>query len=497
MNRIYILLTVLLANIALLSLTSCSDDENGGGQPVIDCVRTTDPERADSTFTDAQVGQMILIEGRNLNNAIHVYINDQDVYFNSNYNTSTHLIVTIPQDLVVKGVDDTLPLEIRVETSHGIATYAFHVIAGYPVLDLYKAQLTTNDQGVAEMVPGQEVTLVGSTLHEVEHIYVTDLDTVPLYEVTAFTVNRDRTEIKMTLPSNGIPDKGIFMVECYAGNAYCGFSRSPQKPVLTDISSDMPVPGQKVVIYGKYLTDLTQLNLGGEIDIDVNTVKTNENMDALEFIMPDQIPSAASNGLITVATLGGRETLQFYNYSRVYEDFDGNGTSMAYGWGTNHFCSYPTWGWTAVPETSPIKKSAGYYVYFEGFTCWWDHNLTINSKAAPQGIDPSTPLSDIELRYEVYMYEPFTVASSMTSTITVFGREKGGIAIADRVTGELMPGEWMSVAVPMSEIAPDAATYGDLCASDPGGDNFKIFLGYDNTGDNVIIAYDNFRYYVK
>ena len=39
--------------------------------------------------------------------------------------------------------------------------------------------------------------------------------------------------------------------------------------------------------------------------------------------------------------------------------------------------------------------------------------------------------------------------------------------------------------------------YGDLCASDTGGDNFKIFLGYDNTGDNVIIAYDNFRFYVK
>lgn len=497
MNRLYILLAVLFANIALLSLVSCSDDDNGGGQPVIERVRTTDPALSDSTFTDAMVGQMILIEGSNLHNAVHVYINDQDVYFNSNYNTSTHLIVTIPQDLVVRGVDESLPLEIRIETTHGTATYAFHVIAGYPTLELYKAQLTTNDQGVAEMVPGQEVTLIGTTLHEVEHIYVTDLDTVPMFEITDFSVNADRTEIKLTMPSNEIPAKGIYMVECYAGNAYCGFSRSPQKPVLTDISTDMPIPGQKVVIYGKYLTDITVINLGGEIDIDVNTVETNENMDQLVFTMPDRIPSAESNGLITVATLGGRENLQFYDYTRVYEDFDGHGTQMAYGWGTNHFCSYPVWGWTAVPETSPIKKSAGYYVYFEGFTCWWDHNLTINSKAAPSGISASTPLSDIELRYEVYMHEQFTVAGNMTSTITVFGKEKGGIAIADRVSGVLMPGEWMSVAIPMTEIAPGIATYGDLCASDTGGDNFKIFLGYDNTGDNVIIAYDNFRFYVK
>ncbi len=497
MNRLYILLAALLANIALLSLASCSDDDNGGGQPVIECVRSTDPELADSTFTDAMVGQMILIQGKNLNNAIHVYINGQDVYFNSNYNTATHLIVTIPAELVTRGEDESVPLEIRIETSHGTATYDFHVISGYPAIDVYKAQLELNENGVAEMKPGQEVTLLGSTLHEIERIYVADLDTVPLFDITEFTVNSARTEIDLTMPANEIPDKGLFVVECYAATAYCGFSKSPQKPVLTDISTDMPIPGQRVVIYGKYLTDLTVLNLGGEIDIDVNSVETNENQDKLIFTMPNQLPSDNSNGLITVGTLGGRETLQFYNYSRVYEDFDGHGTQMAYGWGTQHFGGNPVWGWTAIPATCPITESAGNFIYFEGFTSWWDHNLTINSKVAPTGIDASTPLSDIELRYEVYIQEQFTVAETMTSTITVLGKEKAGIPIADRVTGELMPAQWMSVAVPMSEVAPDIATWGDLCTADPGGDNFKIFLAYNTTGDNVIIAYDNFRFYVK
>ncbi|MDE6170632.1 MAG: hypothetical protein K2F68_05690, partial [Duncaniella sp.] len=87
MNRLYIMLAVILANIAMLSLSSCSDENGDGGQPVIERVRTTDPELADSTFTEATVGQMILIEGRNLQGARHVYINDQDVYFNANYNT--------------------------------------------------------------------------------------------------------------------------------------------------------------------------------------------------------------------------------------------------------------------------------------------------------------------------------------------------------------------------------------------------------------------------
>ncbi len=497
MNRLYILLAALLANIAMLSLASCSDDDNGGGQPVIECVRTTDPEKADSTFTDATVGQMILIQGTNLENAKHVYINDQDVYFNSNYNTDSHIIVTIPSDLVVRGMDESVPLEIRVETSHGIATYAFHVIAGYPSLEMYKAQLTINSEGVAEMLPGQEVTLVGSTLHEIEHIYVADMDTVPLYEITEFQPNADRSEIKLKMPANAIPDKGIYMVECYAGNAYCGFSRSPQRPVLTDISTDMPIPGQRVEIYGKYLSDITELNLCGELKIDVNKVETNENMDKLVFTMPDFMPSANSNGLITVATLGGRESLQFYDYTRTYEDFDGNGTQMAYGWGTGHHGGNPAWGWDPLPATCPITKSAGSFIYFDGFTSWWDHNLTINSKTAPQGIDPSTPLSKIEFRYAVYLQDQYTAASTMTTKLKILGKEKGGIAIADRATGELMLADWMSVAVPMTEFAPGVATWGDLCAADAGGDNFTIFLEYDNVGDEVRIAYDNFRFYVK
>ncbi len=498
MNRLYILLAILLANIALYSLSSCSDDDGAsGGMPVIECVRLTDPEKADSTFTEATLGQMILIQGVNLDHAVHVYINGQDCYFNSNYNTSTHLILTIPSDLVVVGMDDSLPLEIKVETTHGTATYAFHVIAGKPSLESYKADLPLNADGIPEMQPGQEVTLIGSLLHEVQHVYIADLDTVNLAEVTEWQLNADRTRLTLRMPSSPVPDYGIYVLECYAGKAYCGFSRSPMEPEIYDISSDMPVPGQRETVYGKYLTNLTAINLGGEIDVDISDAETNEAMTELVFTMPDAMPSTDANGLITVTTLGGRASLPFYRYDWVYEDFDGNGTPMAYGWGTNHFGGYPDWNWTPIPDTCPITTSAGNFIYFEGATCWWDHNLTINSKAAPDGIDAATPLDRMELRYEVYMHEPFTVAETMTSTITVFGKEKGGIAIADRVTGTLMPAQWMSVAVPMTEIAPGLATYGDLCAADAGGDNFKIFLAYNNTGDNVIIAYDNFRLYIK
>ena len=96
-----ICLLSLMAVCATLTLTACSDDDKEGGQPVIERVRLTDPEKADSAFTVGRLGQMILIEGHNLGHALNIYINNQDCYFNANYNTDTHIIMTIPSDLIV------------------------------------------------------------------------------------------------------------------------------------------------------------------------------------------------------------------------------------------------------------------------------------------------------------------------------------------------------------------------------------------------------------
>ncbi len=488
MNRLYILLAALLANIAMLSLASCSDDDNGGGQPVIECVRTTDPEKADSTFTDAMVGQMILIQGTNLNDAKHIYINNQDVYFNKNYNTSTHIIVTIPSELVVHGMDESLPLEIRVETSHGTATYAFHVIAGYPSIEMYKADLPLNADGIPEMVPGQEVKLIGELLHEVQHIYVTDLDTVPLYEVTEFRLNADRTELTLTMPSNPIPEYGIFMLDCYAGEAYCGFSRSPMEPEVYDVYPDMPLPGQKVVIVGKYLTNLVGLNLGGEMWVDVEEVTENESMTQFTFTMPATLPTADSNGKLAITTLGGKAELPFYNYDWIYEDFDGHGTPVWWQWGTN--CA---WGVDA-PDGFTVPLSSGKLASFNGANTGWWNNEYVHHKELPADIPMSTPIADIDFRYEVYLGPDAKVMTGIN-----FSGKYAEAEIADHIEGKVLPGQWMSVAIPMSQFVPDMATWGDFVNFvEPGldSDNFIITHSTEAAGD-MLTAYDNFRFYIR
>ena len=76
MKHIHFPLILLTIMLACNLFTACNDDE-GGGIPVIHHIRLTDPEKADSTFTDVNPGTMIVAIGENLNGVKKVFINQQ------------------------------------------------------------------------------------------------------------------------------------------------------------------------------------------------------------------------------------------------------------------------------------------------------------------------------------------------------------------------------------------------------------------------------------
>ena len=63
MANIKFFLLALVIPVLAGFVSSCDNDDDGA--PVILQVRTTDPEKADSTFVQGTPGQMIVIEGRN------------------------------------------------------------------------------------------------------------------------------------------------------------------------------------------------------------------------------------------------------------------------------------------------------------------------------------------------------------------------------------------------------------------------------------------------
>ena len=130
------LLALLLLAMLSITITSCKDDEEGYGTPEITGIRTCDPAKADSLFSKAGCGSVIAVMGHNLSDVRNVYINDQNVSFNSTMNTPHSLIVTIPTEekgFKLTAFNSDLKDELRIETSHGSATYQFKVLAPGPI----------------------------------------------------------------------------------------------------------------------------------------------------------------------------------------------------------------------------------------------------------------------------------------------------------------------------------------------------------------------------
>ena len=343
-------MAALLLAILTLSVASCKDDEEGMGTPEITAVRSCDPAKADSTFTKAGPGSLIAIIGRNLSDVRKVYINDQEVYFNPTMNTDHSVIVNVPTEtngFKLTAFDSTLKDEIRVETSHGTAVYAFKITAPYPQI--------SRIQGLYPRQAGDSLYVYGLNLVDIEKVYFTDLSSEQLdttkwetvggnhVEAAGFkTLLKDHhqnsrtlafettSELGVVIPN--LPyEKGTLVIETAAGTTYIGFSKYPGQPIIFDISSDMPVPGEEVVISGREFVQVETIKFG-DITLTPKQFTVAASEDAITFTMPE-VPAEGSDGVLTVTTPGGVGSVLFWNTSGLFANFDGNATDN--GWGPN------------------------------------------------------------------------------------------------------------------------------------------------------------------
>lgn len=324
----FVLLTILLAcNL----FTACNDDE-GGGVPVIHHIRLVDPEKADSTFTDVNPGTMIVVIGENLNDVRKVFINEQEVSFNSNYGTSTSLILTIPGELQLTGANPELKGELRIETSHGIATYSMHVLSPAP----YITRVATT----FPVETGTPLRIVGGNFYEIQRVYFTtavdDITNAPVsVEVTDYTVNKNFDEISFNAPA-GLIDEGSLVVECYTASAFTPFRRTALPPSISKVSSMMPITGTTVTVLGQNFMDIASITMGNR-SVDLSTVTVSEANDMLTFTMPRAPQGTCS---LAITTMGGTaEVPGFYPLENIVLNYDNIGW---FSWAGKLYPSLPT-----------------------------------------------------------------------------------------------------------------------------------------------------------
>ena len=471
----------------VLFFVSC-DKGDGDGQPVITGVRSI--ENPDSLFTEGERWQMIVIMGRNLNGAKEIYVNDQSVSFNPTYVTSTDIILTIPPKLKLVGEDPSLKPEIRVVTDHGTATYDFHVNSPAPYLISYTAEWN----GEQPLVPGQEIKIKGENFYEVKNLYISEINPyevddegnpvepegpVTKYEIVDYQVNAAFNQITATMPSS-----------CYSGESVIGFSSvKPNPPIIEDISSDMPIWGEPCTIFGKDFDDVVAIVIGkNEITIPAKDITANDDNTKLTFSLPT-LPE--KGGSLILITEQGRDTVPFYQKSRVMVDFDNYGR---YFWGGTDSSK-------TVDETTASNKPAntsGKFWGIEGTTQigngWWGPIYI--GEAQITDIPDDTPIDKVEFRFECYMHYPFVEGMDTWFILCDATPTQGQYffnGYTDRITGKCEQGRWMCCSIPMSKFT-QAATFGEIRQN-----LTSVYLHVCNPINiqDIAVYFDNFRMYVK
>ncbi|HRO68994.1 MAG TPA: hypothetical protein PK951_01405, partial [Chitinophagaceae bacterium] len=97
-NKILILL---LAAISTSFLFSACEKDDSDGVPSVSYVRITDPASSDSLLIGAGQGQLIVIMGDNLQNAVEVWFNDRQAVLTPTYITRQSIIVRIPSEIPI------------------------------------------------------------------------------------------------------------------------------------------------------------------------------------------------------------------------------------------------------------------------------------------------------------------------------------------------------------------------------------------------------------
>lgn len=478
---------LLLAFFIAMGTASCKDNEGNDGIPVIKYLRVTDPTLADSTFTDVNPGTMIAVIGENLGGVTEVYINNQKISFNSTYSTPTSLIITVPydEDFKLSGPNPELPSELRVVTNHGIAVYPLHVLSPGPGI--------TRIAATYPLKPGSQATLIGTNFYEIQRIYFTTDSINVTQEITDYQISNDFKNLTFTV-SDKMTTNGWIIMDCYTDDACIEYTPEGPKPIITGISSIMPVVGSEVTITGQNFIDVSNINLNGEIDIPGENVTVSESFDELTFIMP-QAPS--HSGHISITSMGGTAEMEdlFYPIENMIVDYDGIGS---FSWGTEP----PFIADGANPPYISTGNCIGAKGTIDSSNLYWWKQFINTAKWPSTDVIPSyTQISELELQFECYLELPMDGPVIQISMGHPNGTDTGGnpyftlenYVPINSFTEESETGKWMQCCIPLTKLVEEK-TWGEFL-NNKISDELNFYINYPGLtkATNIEIYVDNIR----
>ena len=434
-------LLFLIIIIAGLANFACKKNDSDGGMPVITDVRSMDTTRRDSTFTESQPGNMIVIQGNNMGGLVAVYFNDTSAYFNPVYATSTNVIITIPATSQTAATNPSVPSTIRLVTNHGTATYSFTLYLPPPSI----SSITFDNSGTL-------VYINGSNFQGIKKITfpVPSPDTA-----LSYTVNKTFTQIVAVIPA-GVSFVDSLRVYCTYGVAAVGY---PPPMTITSISNENATDGTTITVNGTNFIGIDKVIFPGNLE---GTEVTTVSVTQITVKVPPGITTTDS--LRLHGALGTATSPQLFDsyiafpspgyLSTFDQQWAGDNTSFV-GWTGGYAdaptttANYPggTGGSGVLNQGSPMgPNTAAGSQGNAGLLQLNDVPWVGNTGASP---------SDYSLKFEVYVASPWKAGTVWISVGDWYAWTSYTGRFAPWTTepsGVYQPTGWQTITIPLSQF---------------------------------------------
>jgi hypothetical protein len=434
---------VLLFSIIIIGVVQFACKKNStGGTPTVKDVRTVSPAQADSFFTQALPGSLIVIQGSGFSGLKAVYFNDTSAYFNPVYATNTNIIVTIPSTAQSAATNPSVPSQIKIVTDHGTVNYSFSLVLPPPVIFSIALDNT-----------GTLVYINGSNLAGIKKI------TFPIGSSdtsTGFTVNTTYTQITAGIPpGNATPDS----IRVYCTFGVASFSYPPPMTIAA-VSNENGVAGTTITITGTNFIGVAQVTFPGGI---AGTNLQTQSVNQMTVTVPAGITTTDSLRLQGI--LGTAASPQLFDsylthmspgYLSIFDgDYNTDNTGFV-GWTGGYATaamaatSYPgaTGAVGVLDQGSPMGPNAGATSQGNGGL------LQLND--VPWVSNTSTSISGYSLKFEINVPSgsPWTKGEIWISLGDWYGWTSYTARYAPweaaGAGGKFAPSGWTTVTIPLT-----------------------------------------------
>jgi Surface glycan-binding protein B xyloglucan binding domain len=415
---------------------------NSGGTPVISHVRTVNPAQADSFFTQATPGSLIVIQGSGFTGLEAVWFNDSLAAVNPVYTTNTTIIVTIPAGTQTAATDPKVTNKIKVITSHGTALFNFSIVLDAPVINA----ITFDNTGKVLYIQG--TNLVGISKINFPIGVPGNYDTA-----TSYSINTAWTQVTVGVPA-GTAWADSLRVYCTFGVASYPY---PPPMTITAISNENALAGDSIVLTGTNFIGVSSLTFPGGITVTPTILSVSQ--------MGVKVPAGVTSpDTVRISGILGNASAQqlFDSYlthaSPGYiSTFDGDYASdntgfigWTGGYGTSPSTTYPngtgSFGILVNAGSMGGNTQPGGNEGNPGFLQLNDEPWVANTSVAAAGYS---------LKFEVFVAAPWTAGAIWVMLGDWYGWQHYVARVAPWTTapgGVFQPTGWTTITIPLSQF---------------------------------------------